>query len=96
MTQGQLQSPPPRYGPTSEEQLIKAFEVLDKNHTSKVSTDALKKYLTEYGEQFTQEEMEDMLKAAEEKGAVEREGLERGVFFYRDYVKVLLSKQDQS
>lgn len=67
---------------------MKAFEVLDEDHTSQLSLDALKRYMTEEGEPFSQEELEEMLKAAEDP--------EKGVVLYRDFVTLMLPEQEHS
>eukprot|EP00493_Phyllostaurus_siculus_P025421 UN25765 len=61
-----------RYKPAPEDMLLKAFQVLDTAHHGHLTQEELTKYMTEEGEPFTQEEMEEMLSAAvdPEKGVV--------------------------
>ena len=67
---------------------MKAFEVLDEDHTSHLTLEVLKRYMTEEGEPFTQEEVEEMLKAAEDP--------EKGMVLYRDFVTLMVPEQQQS
>ena len=64
-----------RYMPCSEEQLRKAFEVLDQDNKGYLTTEELTKYVTESGEPFTQEEMEEMISASVDP--------DQGVVFYK-------------
>ena len=77
-----------RYGPASEEQLVKAFEVLDEDHKSQLTLDTLRRYMTEHGEPFTADELEEMLKAAEDP--------EKGVVLFRDFVTLMLPEQEHN
>ena len=77
-----------RYQPASEEQLVKAFATLDENHNSELAADTLRRFMTEDGEPFSQEEVEEMLKAATDP--------ERDVIFYRDFVTLMLPEQDHN
>ncbi|XP_013857261.1 dynein regulatory complex protein 8 [Austrofundulus limnaeus] len=52
-----------RFPPIPEERLLQAFEVLDKEKKGYLEPEELRKYMTEEGEPFTQEEMEEMLTA---------------------------------
>ena len=67
---------------------MKAFAVLDEDHTSHLTPDTLKRYMTEEGEHFTQEEVEEMMKAATDP--------EKDVILYRDFVTLMLPEQEQS
>ncbi|XP_032225225.2 dynein regulatory complex protein 8 [Nematostella vectensis] len=71
-----------RYKPAPEDQLSKAFEVLDQDKKGYLTTEELTKYMTEEGEAFTQEEVEEMLSAAVDP--------EKGVIFYKDFVAMLV------
>lgn len=53
-----------RYRPIPEDVLLRAFEVLDSGKRGFLTKDELIKYMTEEGEPFSQEEMEEMLSAA--------------------------------
>ncbi|XP_020903178.1 dynein regulatory complex protein 8 [Exaiptasia diaphana] len=71
-----------RYKPSPEDQLSKAFDVLDQEKNGYLTTEELTKYMTEEGEPFTQEEMEEMLSAAVDP--------EKGVVFYKDFVAMMV------
>ena len=70
-----------RYKPAPEDQLLKAFEVLDSEHKGFLSQEELSKFMVEEGEPFTQEEMDEFLSAAVDP--------DRGVVLYKDYVAVM-------
>jgi len=70
-----------RYKPASEEQMLRAFEVLDAEGKGYLSQEEISKFMTEEGEPFTQEELEEMLSAAVDP--------EQGLIFYKDYVSVM-------
>ncbi|KAM3931231.1 dynein regulatory complex protein 8 [Leptodactylus fuscus] len=53
-----------RYRPIPEDVLLRAFEVLDEKKKGFLTKDELLKYMTEEGEPFTQEEMEEMISAS--------------------------------
>ncbi|KAM6367527.1 dynein regulatory complex protein 8 [Alca torda] len=68
------------YQPIPEDVLLHAFEVLDENKCGYIAKEDLVKYLTEEGEPFTQEEMEDMLSTALDP--------ETNTLRYRDYISM--------
>ncbi|CAK8677589.1 dynein regulatory complex protein 8-like [Clavelina lepadiformis] len=70
-----------RYKPAPEDQLLKAFEVLDVEKKGFLSQDEITKYMNDEGEPFTQEEMEEFMSAAVDP--------DRGVVLYKDYVSVM-------
>ena len=74
-----------RYKPCSEEQLRKAFEVLDQDNKGYLTTEELTKYVTESGEPFTQEEMEEMMSASVDP--------DQGVVFYKDYIPMMVVEE---
>ena len=74
-----------RYKPCSEEQLRKAFEVLDQDSKGYLTTEELTKYVTESGEPFTQEEMEEMMSASVDP--------DQGVVFYKDYIPMMVVEE---
>jgi Ca2+-binding EF-hand superfamily protein len=76
---------PYRYKPCSEEQLRKAFEVLDQDNKGYLTTEELTKYVTESGEPFTQEEMEEMMSASVDP--------DQGVVFYKDYIPMMVVEE---
>jgi Ca2+-binding EF-hand superfamily protein len=76
-----------RYQPAKEEMLLKAFEVLDQDKKSHLTTEETKKVLMEEGEPFSQEEMDEMLQAAVDP--------DRGTILYKDFVTLLLPEEEQ-
>jgi len=52
-----------KFPPCTEDELIKAFEVLDSEQKSFLTQDEMRKFLMEQGEVFTLEEFEEMLSA---------------------------------
>ncbi|EDV19639.1 EF-hand calcium-binding domain-containing protein 2 [Trichoplax sp. H2] len=71
-----------KYKPQSEDILMKALEVLDQEHKEHLTIDEITKFMTEYGEAFTQDELEEMKSAAVDQ--------EKGVIYYKDYVSLLV------
>ncbi|XP_075301670.1 dynein regulatory complex protein 8 isoform X3 [Opisthocomus hoazin] len=72
------------YWPIPEDVLLHAFEALDEKKCGHITKEELIKYLTEEGEPFTQEEMEDMLSTALDP--------ETNTVRYRDYISMMPSK----
>lgn len=70
-----------RYKPSPEDQLLRACEVLDQDKKGYLSQEEITRYMTEEGEPFTQEEMDEFLSAAVDP--------DRGVVLYKDYVSLL-------
>ncbi|XP_009891964.1 PREDICTED: EF-hand calcium-binding domain-containing protein 2 [Charadrius vociferus] len=70
------------YPPIPEDVLLHAFEALDENKCGYITKEELVKYLTEEGEPFTQEEMEDMLSTALDP--------ETNTVCYRDYISMMI------
>ncbi|KAH0622541.1 hypothetical protein JD844_024929 [Phrynosoma platyrhinos] len=70
------------YRPVPEDILLRAFEVLDQNKCGHLTKDELVKYMTEEGEPFTQEEMEEMLSAAVDP--------ETNTVRYKDYISMMV------
>eukprot|EP00112_Aurelia_sp_Birch-Aquarium-sp1_P021577 Seg585.3 transcript_id=Seg585.3/GoldUCD/mRNA.D3Y31 product="Dynein regulatory complex protein 8" protein_id=Seg585.3/GoldUCD/D3Y31 len=70
-----------KYKPANEEQLLKAFSVLDQDSKGYLTVEDLQKVMTEEGEPFTQEEMEEMLSAAVDP--------DKGIVYYKDYVSLM-------
>ncbi len=68
--------------------LLKAFEVLDQDRKSHLTADELKKLMTDEGEPFTAEELEEFLTAAVDE--------EKGVVPYREFVTTMLPESEQS
>lgn len=71
-----------RYRPISEDTLLQAFEVLDPAKRGYLSKEELIKYMTEEGEPFSQEEMEEMLSAAVHP--------ESNSIYYKDYLAMMV------
>ncbi|XP_071962487.1 dynein regulatory complex protein 8-like [Antedon mediterranea] len=70
-----------KYKPAPEDKLLKAFEVLDSERKGHLTTEDITKYITEEGEPFTPEELEEMLSAAVDP--------DKGVILYRDYASLM-------
>ncbi|XP_071834035.1 dynein regulatory complex protein 8-like [Apostichopus japonicus] len=70
-----------KYKPLPEDQLQKAFEVLDAEKKGHLTVEELTKFMTEEGEPFTQEELEEMLSAAVDP--------DKGVIMYKDYASLM-------
>nr|XP_018912017.1 PREDICTED: EF-hand calcium-binding domain-containing protein 2 [Bemisia tabaci] len=64
-----------KFQPASPEELLKAFETLDKEKRGYLETEYLKKLMMEEGEPFIQEEVDEMMAAAvdSESGMVQYE-----------------------
>ncbi|XP_059324970.1 dynein regulatory complex protein 8 [Ammospiza nelsoni] len=74
-----------RFQPIPEDVILHAFEALDENKCGYITKDDLVKHLTQGGEPFTQEEMEDMLAVALDP--------ETDILHYRDYrVKLVVDE----
>ncbi|XP_067900262.1 dynein regulatory complex protein 8 isoform X1 [Heterodontus francisci] len=70
-----------KYRPQPEDVILRAFEVLDQTKKGYLTQEELTKYLTEEGEPFTQEEMEEMLSAAMDP--------DKNVILYKDFAAVM-------
>ncbi|KAK6181109.1 hypothetical protein SNE40_009040 [Patella caerulea] len=70
-----------RYKPSPEDILLKAFQVLDVEMKGYLTREELEKYMTEEGEPFTQDELEEMLSSAIDP--------DKGTILYKDYVSEL-------
>ncbi|XP_051042359.1 dynein regulatory complex protein 8 isoform X2 [Phodopus roborovskii] len=71
-----------KYRPIAEDVLLRAFEVLDPAKRGFLTKEELVKYMTEEGEPFSQEEMEEMLSAAIDP--------ESNAINYRDYITMMV------
>ncbi|XP_034522516.1 dynein regulatory complex protein 8 isoform X1 [Ailuropoda melanoleuca] len=71
-----------RYRPIPEDTLLRAFEVLDPSKRGFLTKEELIKYMTEEGEPFSQEEMEEMLSAAIDP--------ESNSIHYKDYIAMMV------
>ncbi|XP_063469630.1 dynein regulatory complex protein 8 isoform X6 [Symphalangus syndactylus] len=71
-----------KYRPIPEDVLLRAFEVLDSAKRGFLTKDELIKYMTDEGEPFSQEEMEEMLSAAIDP--------ESNSINYKDYITMMV------
>ncbi|XP_022363924.1 EF-hand calcium-binding domain-containing protein 2 isoform X3 [Enhydra lutris kenyoni] len=71
-----------RYRPIPEDTLLRAFEVLDPSKRGFLTKEELIEYMTEEGEPFSQEEMEEMLSAAVDP--------ESNCIHYKDYIAMMV------
>ncbi|CAH1792161.1 unnamed protein product [Owenia fusiformis] len=74
-----------RYKPCPEDHLLRAFQVLDQGAKGFLTQEELVKYMTEEGESFTQEEMEEMLSAAVDP--------EKNQVLYKEYCSLMLPEE---
>lgn len=74
-----------RYKPCSGEEIKKAFKVLDHDNKGYLTTEELTKYMTETGEPFTQEEMEEMMSASVDP--------DQGVVHYKDFISLMVVEE---
>ncbi|XP_073683705.1 dynein regulatory complex protein 8 [Garra rufa] len=70
-----------KFRPITEDLLLQAFEVLDQQKKGHLEPEELTKYLTQEGEPFTQEEMDEMLSAAVDP--------DKNVILYKDFVSMM-------
>ncbi|KAG9336092.1 hypothetical protein JZ751_002439 [Albula glossodonta] len=70
-----------RFRPIPEELLIQAFEVLDQEKKGYLEPEELKKFMTQEGEPFSNDEMEEMLSASVDP--------DKNVIFYKDFVGMM-------
>lgn len=71
-----------RFHPASAEELLKAFQVLDKDHSGYLTRDYISKILTEKGEPFSQEELNEMLAVASDT--------QTGLIMYELYINQIM------
>ncbi|XP_076442754.1 dynein regulatory complex protein 8-like [Babylonia areolata] len=57
-----------RFKCASDEELLRAFQVLDKDHKGYLLKEEVTKFMTEEGEKFNQEEIEEMMNTAVDAG----------------------------
>ena len=70
--------------PDTEEDLIEAFKIFDKNGNGIISAAELKLVMTTYGERLTEEEANEMIKEADTDGD--------GFINYHEFVKIMMTK----
>ncbi|XP_066500940.1 dynein regulatory complex protein 8 isoform X1 [Hoplias malabaricus] len=74
-----------RFRPVSEDLLLQAFEVLDQEKKGHLDPEELSRYLTQEGEVFSVEEVEEMMSAAVDP--------ERNVVVYKEFVSLMCSDE---
>lgn len=70
--------------PDSEEDLIEAFKIFDKDGNGVISSNELRHVMATLGEKMSQEEAEELIKEADIDGD--------GYINYQEFVKILMSK----
>ncbi|XP_034079785.1 dynein regulatory complex protein 8 isoform X2 [Gymnodraco acuticeps] len=75
-----------KFPPIPEDLLLQAFEVLDKEKKGYLEHEELTKYMTQEGELFTQEEVDEMLTALADH--------EKNVVYYKDLINQLTIDPD--
>jgi len=65
----------------AEDEIVKAFQVLDEDKKGYLEADELQRLMTQYGEKFSSDEVKEMLTAAVD--------VELGRVFYEDYAELL-------
>ncbi|KAJ8341854.1 hypothetical protein SKAU_G00341450 [Synaphobranchus kaupii] len=70
-----------KFRPIPEELLLQAFEVLDQEKKGYLEPEDLKKFMTQEGEPFSHDEMEEMLSAAVDP--------DKNVVYYKDFVGMM-------
>ncbi|XP_029902309.1 dynein regulatory complex protein 8 [Myripristis murdjan] len=75
-----------RFRPIPEDLLLQAFEVLDQQKKGYLEPEELTKFMTQEGEPFTQQEMEEMLSAAVDP--------EKNVIYYKDFISMMTFDTD--
>ncbi|GFR87619.1 EF-hand calcium-binding domain-containing protein 2-like [Elysia marginata] len=70
-----------RYKPSPEDQILKAFQVLDTEGKGFLTAEELTKYMTEEGEPFALEEMDEMMSAAIDP--------DKKTVLYKDYASAM-------
>ncbi|KAM9408305.1 uncharacterized protein KZ484_026196 [Pholidichthys leucotaenia] len=76
-----------KFPPIPEDKVLQAFEVLDKEQKGYLDPGELTNYMTQEGEPFTQEEMEEMLTALADP--------EKNMIYYKDLISQLTVDPDQ-
>ncbi|XP_075720587.1 dynein regulatory complex protein 8 isoform X2 [Rhinoderma darwinii] len=71
-----------KYRPIPEDVLLRAFEVLDEKGKGFLTKDELLKFMTEEGEPFTQEEMEEMISASVDP--------DKNIVPYKEYAAMMI------
>ncbi|XP_059211704.1 dynein regulatory complex protein 8 [Centropristis striata] len=75
-----------KFPPIPEDRLLQAFEVLDKDKKGYLEPEELTKYMTQEGERFTQDEMDEMLTALTDR--------EKNLVYYKDLISQLTIDPD--
>ncbi|KAM4593589.1 dynein regulatory complex protein 8 [Odontesthes bonariensis] len=75
-----------KFPPIPEDHLLQAFEALDKEKKGYLEPEELSKYMTQEGEPFTQEEMDEMLTALTDRDS--------NLIYYKDLISQLTIDPD--
>jgi calmodulin len=70
--------------PDTEEDLIEAFKIFDKDGSGNISASELRHVMTTLGEKLTEEEADEMIREADTNGD--------GYIDYVEFVKIMMSK----
>jgi len=70
--------------PDTEEDLIEAFKIFDKDGSGNISAQELRHVMTTLGEKLTEEEADEMIREADTNGD--------GYIDYVEFVKIMMSK----
>jgi calmodulin len=70
--------------PDTEEDLIEAFKIFDKDGSGSISASELRHVMTTLGEKLTEEEADEMIREADTNGD--------GYIDYVEFVKIMMSK----
>jgi calmodulin len=70
--------------PDTEEDLIEAFKIFDKDGSGSISAQELRHVMTTLGEKLTEEEADEMIREADTNGD--------GYIDYVEFVKIMMSK----
>ncbi|KAM5350957.1 hypothetical protein ACJ41O_003680 [Fusarium nematophilum] len=69
----------------NEQELLAAFKVFDRDGTGTISAEELRHVMNSIGEEFTQEEIDDMMKEADQNGD--------GTIDYKEFKQIMLHDQ---
>lgn len=74
-----------RFHPASADELLKAFQVLDRENAGFLSKEFLSKIMMERGECFSQEELDEMMTAATDR--------DTGLIMYEFYINLIMVRK---
>eukprot|EP00729_Bicosta_minor_P012265 gene12265-27565_t len=78
---------PMMFKSSSEDEILRAFQIMDTETQGFMTEDQLSKYLCEEGEKFTPEEFEEMMSAAKD--------VDKGVIYYDEHAQLLALEDPQ-